>query len=51
MRIIVDMENDQDIVTAFAHDPQAQAAAASREGYGFIVPEARWSPTPARASR
>ena len=27
IRIIVDMDNDQDIVTAFVHDPGAQAAA------------------------
>ena len=35
------MENDQDIVTAFVHDPEAQAAARRRmHGNGFVVPEA-----------
>ncbi|MCO5159576.1 MAG: DNA topoisomerase IV subunit A [Mesorhizobium sp.] len=40
VRIIVDMENDQDIVTAFVHDPQRKLLLASHEGYGFLVPEA-----------
>ena len=40
VRIIVDMENDQDIVTAFVHDPQRKLLLASHEGYGFVVPEA-----------
>ncbi|MCR5859168.1 DNA topoisomerase IV subunit A [Mesorhizobium sp. J428] len=40
VRIIVDMENDQDIVTAFVHDPQRKLLVASHEGYGFMVPEA-----------
>jgi topoisomerase-4 subunit A len=40
VRIIVDMENDQDIVTAFVHDPQRRLLLASHEGYGFVVPEA-----------
>ncbi len=40
IRIIVDMENDQDIVTAFVHDPRRKLLLASRDGYGFIVPEA-----------
>ncbi len=40
VRIIVDMENDQDIVTAFVHDPQRKLLVASHEGYGFVVPEA-----------
>jgi len=40
VRIIVDMENDQDIVTAFVHDPQRRLLVASHEGYGFVVPEA-----------
>ena len=39
IRIIVDMENDQDIVTAFVHDPKRKLLVASHEGYGFIVPE------------
>jgi topoisomerase-4 subunit A len=40
IRIIVDMENDQDIVTAFVHDPKRKLLLASHEGYGFITPEA-----------
>ena len=32
IRIIVDMDNDQDIVTAFVHDPDAQAAARLARG-------------------
>jgi topoisomerase-4 subunit A len=39
IRIIVDMENDQDIVTAFVHEPQRKLLLASHQGYGFIVPE------------
>jgi topoisomerase-4 subunit A len=40
IRIIVDMENDQDIVTAFVHSPDRRLLVASHEGNGFIVPEA-----------
>ena len=40
IRIIVDMENDQDIVTAFVHTPDRRLLVASHEGNGFIVPEA-----------
>ncbi|MDQ6434490.1 DNA topoisomerase IV subunit A [Mesorhizobium sp. LHD-90] len=39
IRIIVDMENDQDIVTAFVHDPKRKLMLVSRDGNGFIVPE------------
>ncbi|MEW9837354.1 DNA topoisomerase IV subunit A [Mesorhizobium marinum] len=39
IRIIVDMENDQDIVTAFVHDPKRKLLLASHAGNGFIVPE------------
>ncbi|MGH6761407.1 MAG: DNA topoisomerase IV subunit A [Phyllobacterium sp.] len=39
IRIIVDMENDQDIVTAFVHDPARKLLLSSHEGYGFVVPE------------
>jgi topoisomerase IV subunit A len=39
IRIIVDMDNDQDIVTAFVHVPERKLLLASHEGYGFIVPE------------
>jgi topoisomerase-4 subunit A len=40
IRIIVDMENDQDIVTAFVHDPKRKLLLVSHAGNGFIVPEA-----------
>jgi topoisomerase-4 subunit A len=39
IRIMVDMENDQDILTAFVHDPQRRLLLVSRDGYGFAVPE------------
>jgi topoisomerase IV subunit A len=39
IRIIVDLENDQDIVTAFVHDPNRKLLVASHEGYGFVVQE------------
>ena len=34
------MENDQDIVTAFVHDPKRKLLLSSHDGNGFIVPEA-----------
>src|SRR5690606_27626681 len=40
IRIIVDMENDQDIVTAFVHDPERKLLLVSYQGNGFVVPEA-----------
>ncbi len=40
IRIIVDMENDQDIVTAFVHNPERKLLLSSHVGSGFIVPEA-----------
>jgi topoisomerase IV subunit A len=40
IRIIVDLENDADIVTAFVHDPNRKLLLISNEGYGFVVPEA-----------
>ena len=40
IRIIVDMENDQDIVTAFVHNAQRKLLLVSHQGNGFIVPEA-----------
>jgi topoisomerase-4 subunit A len=40
IRIIVDMENDQAIVTAFVHEPLRRLLLISHEGYGFVVPEA-----------
>ncbi|APH72838.1 DNA topoisomerase IV subunit A [Aquibium oceanicum] len=39
IRIIVDMENDQAIVTAFVHDPKRKLLLVSHMGYGFVVPE------------
>jgi topoisomerase-4 subunit A len=40
LRIIVDMENDQDVLTAFVHDPARKMLIVSTAGNGFIVPEA-----------
>ncbi|MGY5779138.1 DNA topoisomerase IV subunit A [Rhizobium sp. LEGMi135b] len=40
LRIMIDMENDQDVLTAFVHDPQRKQMIASTAGNGFIVPEA-----------
>jgi topoisomerase-4 subunit A len=40
IRIIVDMDNDQDIVTAFVHDPGRRLLVVSHAGNGFVVPEA-----------
>ncbi|MFK0163833.1 DNA topoisomerase IV subunit A [Rhizobium sp. NPDC090279] len=40
LRIMIDMENDQDVLTAFVHDPQRKQMIASTEGNGFIVAEA-----------
>lgn len=39
LRIMVDMENDQDVLTAFVHDPQRKQLVASTAGNGFIVLE------------
>ena len=33
------MDNDQDIVTAFVHDPKRKLLLVSHEGNGFVVPE------------
>lgn len=40
LRIMVDMENDQDVLTAFVHDPQRKVIVASQAGNGFVVSEA-----------
>jgi len=40
IRIIVDMDNDQDIVTAFVHNPKRNLLLVSYAGNGFVVPEA-----------
>jgi topoisomerase-4 subunit A len=39
IRIIVDMDNDQDIVTAFVHNPERKLLVVSHQGNGFVVPE------------
>jgi topoisomerase-4 subunit A len=40
IRIMVDMENDQAIVTAFKHDPARKLLLVSHAGNGFVAPEA-----------
>ncbi|MBO6902184.1 MAG: DNA topoisomerase IV subunit A [Rhizobiaceae bacterium] len=40
IRIMVDMDNDQAIVTAFAHDPARKLLLVSHAGNGFVAPEA-----------
>ncbi|GAB5507948.1 MAG: DNA topoisomerase IV subunit A [Rhizobiaceae bacterium] len=40
IRIMVDMDNDQAIVTAFAHDPAKKLLLVSHAGNGFVAPEA-----------
>ncbi|WP_314088057.1 DNA topoisomerase IV subunit A [Shinella sp. M31] len=39
LRIMVDMENDQDVLTAFVHDPHRKVIIASQAGNGFVVSE------------
>ncbi|MEJ8309646.1 DNA topoisomerase IV subunit A [Agrobacterium larrymoorei] len=39
VRIMVDMENDQDILTAFVHDASRKLLIVSTGGNGFIIPE------------
>ncbi|CUX23925.1 MULTISPECIES: DNA topoisomerase IV subunit A [Rhizobium/Agrobacterium group] len=39
IRIMVDMENDQDILTAFVHDPSRKLLLVSTAGNGFVVAE------------
>ncbi len=39
LRIMVDMENDQDVLTAFVHDPSRKLLLASTAGNGFIISE------------
>ncbi|WP_439616996.1 DNA topoisomerase IV subunit A [Shinella sp.] len=39
LRIMVDMENDQDVLTAFVHDSSRKLIVASQAGNGFIVSE------------
>jgi topoisomerase-4 subunit A len=40
LRIMIDMENDQDVLTAFVLDTSRKLIVASHLGYGFVVPEA-----------
>ncbi|EJT07237.1 DNA topoisomerase IV subunit A [Rhizobium sp. CCGE 510] len=40
LRIIIDMDNDQAVLTAFVHDPSRKQLIVSTAGNGFIVPEA-----------
>jgi len=40
IRLMVDIDNDQDILTAFVHDPQGKKLLVSKQAYGFVVPEA-----------
>jgi topoisomerase IV subunit A len=39
IRIMVDMENDQDVLSAFVHDPSRKVILASTAGNGFVVAE------------
>ena len=39
VRILIDMDKDQDVVTVFTHDPERRLLVASTAGYGFVVPE------------
>ncbi|MCV0396338.1 MAG: DNA topoisomerase IV subunit A [Rhizobiaceae bacterium] len=39
IRIMVDMDNEQAIVTAFVHDPARKLLVVSHQGYGFVVAE------------
>ncbi len=39
IRIMVDMENDDDVVTAFVHQPDRKRLMVSKAGYGFIAAE------------
>lgn len=39
VRIMIDMDNDQDIVLAFVHDPASKLLLASTAGNGFVIPQ------------
>jgi topoisomerase-4 subunit A len=39
LRLMIDLEDRVDIVDVFVHRPGAKRVLASREGYGFILPE------------
>jgi topoisomerase-4 subunit A len=40
LRLMIDLEDRVDIVDVFTHKPGARRVLASKEGYGFILPEA-----------
>jgi topoisomerase IV subunit A len=40
IRLMVDMDAAEDVVSVFVHDPERKLLVASNEGRGFIVPEA-----------
>lgn len=40
LRIMIDMDNDQDVLSAFVHQPERKLLLASNIGNGFIVKEA-----------
>jgi topoisomerase IV subunit A len=39
LRIMIDMDNDQDVLTAFVLDTSRKLVVASHQGYGFLVSE------------
>ena len=39
IRLLIDLDESHDIVQLFVHDPERKLIVASREGYGFVVPE------------
>ncbi|HAH11904.1 MAG TPA: DNA topoisomerase IV subunit A [Alphaproteobacteria bacterium] len=39
VRLMIDLDNDQDIVALFVHQPGRRLLLASSGGYGFVVPE------------
>ena len=39
VRLMVDMDKDQDVVAIFPYDPERKLVVASAGGYGFVVPE------------
>jgi topoisomerase-4 subunit A len=39
VRLMIDLEQDQDIVTIFPHDPEKKRLIASAGGYGFVAAE------------
>ncbi len=39
LRLMIDLDDNHEIITAFVHDPARRLLVASTAGYGFIVPE------------